>query len=116
MNVTLSAADAPAHGATVLARDLSADGIGFKVTGDGERRLDVLNRLPGPIEVELPLGRGRTLKLVAQLMWGCLEGEGPRLVLTGGLRFLDVSDRDRDAIVAFIDRRGERSPSGRLVG
>ena len=106
----ISSRGAPDCSAEVSMTDLSAGGVGFTVPRDQAELVNALCSVPGEMRVEIDLGSGARFQAAADLMWGSLEVGARNFVLTAGIRFDSVADRDQAALLRFLaGRTGSRS-------
>jgi hypothetical protein len=85
MTAKLSNGDMCDLATSVQLRDVSAGGLGFVASREQSDTFEALNRVPGPIVVELPLESGHTIHAAVELMWGSVDyGMSPQLFAGGG--------------------------------
>jgi len=114
LKATLTNEELPDFRSTVTLRDVSIGGMGFLVTGGQNEELEALGNAPGPVVVEVALDKNRRFRAHADLVWGSRIDKRSRYVLAGGMRFSDVDQNDRNALLDYISERARRLASQRL--
>jgi hypothetical protein len=90
-----------------FARNISSGGIGIEIGGRYPDSFDILTKTSEPVGLEITLDGGEVLAVMAQVMWGHVEGgaqgapaEGQRFRV--GLQFLDLDEHAQRTLDEFV--------------
>jgi len=112
---------------SVFTRDVSFGGIGLEIAAKWREPFDGFLSGDDPVDVEIDLPPGRTVRAKAVAVWGhAIEPEGSARRFRVGLRFVEMTEADRSLLLDFVrsktiesllkedmDRRmGKPSPDG----